>query len=130
MKASSLNLRNAVIADLGNKAEKTRRAAIVIPGFTPTAAVLRALYLHPEPRVRRRLKIGAVNVCVNPEDVFGGGKAPGAEHAVTAMTSVTRRQCGRGFVNNVVLTPPTECARGSKEEAKMLKTKVSVCVCV
>ena len=74
--------------------------------------------------MRRRLKIGAVNVCVNPEEVFSGGNA--ASDAKKSMLSsiLTKSQCGKGFVNNIVLTPPIEVGKGSREEWRVKKAKV------
>jgi len=71
------------------------RAMIVVPGFTPTAHVLASIARHPKPEVRRRLKVGTVIACVNPENVFVDGYQ---------VMPFVADHCSRGFVNHLILT--------------------------
>ena len=66
---------------LSSRPPRRLRAVIVVPGFTPTARVLASITRHPKPEVRRRLKVGTVLVCVNPENVFVDGYQVASEDA-------------------------------------------------
>lgn len=92
--------------------DKTFRVIIVVPGYTETVNVARAILNHPDPIIRKQIKIGAVTVCINPENCFIEDRLP---------FPVLMNQCSAGWVNNIIFVT------GKDSEILMKEIQILIC---
>ncbi|CAE1277452.1 unnamed protein product [Acanthosepion pharaonis] len=73
--------------------DKELRVIIIVPGYAETMDVVRAILTHPNSQIREQIKIGAVTVCVNPDNCFLENRF---------IFPILMNQCATGWVNNVL----------------------------
>lgn len=73
--------------------DKELRLIIIVPGYAETMDVVRAILTHPNSQIREQIKIGAVTVCINPDNCFLENRF---------IFPLLMNQCATGWVNNVL----------------------------
>ncbi|ELT97709.1 hypothetical protein CAPTEDRAFT_219651 [Capitella teleta] len=77
------------------KSARTPRALLIIPGYTDPVEAVQVVLNHPDPELAPKLKIGAVTVCIDPNNAFMSG-----HYTLPKLLDM----CHEGWVNNILLT--------------------------
>ncbi|XP_036364603.1 uncharacterized protein C20orf194-like isoform X2 [Octopus sinensis] len=72
---------------------KSMRIIVVVPGYTEIIDVVRAVHSHPDRHIAAQMDIGAVTVCVNPDNSFLENRF---------MFPTLWNQCLEGWINNIL----------------------------
>lgn len=82
-----------------DNSSKATHIVLIAPGFCDTSDVIRVMHSHPNAQVRSQFSIGAVTLCIDPNNTF-------MEHKMTLP--MLTAQCSQGWVNNILFTSQTQ----------------------